>query len=257
MTVVRSTHRPGVPCWIDLSSPDPEGSARFYSGLFGWEVGEPNREARDYRTCFLDGKTVAGIKPPDQPDLPPMWTTYVSVTDIGKVTKAVEGAGGTVLAEPVEVPGMGHMAVFADPTNAAFAVWQSADQNGAELYNRPNTWRKNELNTREPEVAVEFYRAVFGWESKVEDERAYRDFYIDGKVVAGLMPMDENFPPDLPSHWLVIFQTDDLDATVRRAEDLGASVDLPPNDVPVGRFSVLSDPQGATFSVLRFNDDIE
>jgi len=31
---------PGIPGWIDLGSPDPEASRRFYSELFGWEVTE-------------------------------------------------------------------------------------------------------------------------------------------------------------------------------------------------------------------------
>ena len=27
----------GVPCWVDLSTPDPDAAVAFYSGLFGWE----------------------------------------------------------------------------------------------------------------------------------------------------------------------------------------------------------------------------
>jgi hypothetical protein len=30
----------GVPCWIDTWQDDPEAAARFYAGLFGWEIEE-------------------------------------------------------------------------------------------------------------------------------------------------------------------------------------------------------------------------
>src|SRR4028118_2081423 len=29
---------PGVPCWLDMTPPDPEAAAAFYGDLFGWEV---------------------------------------------------------------------------------------------------------------------------------------------------------------------------------------------------------------------------
>ena len=33
----RDHYLPGVPCWVDTSQPDPEGSLDFYGRLFGWE----------------------------------------------------------------------------------------------------------------------------------------------------------------------------------------------------------------------------
>ena len=36
-----------------------------------------------------------------------------------------------------------------------------------------------------------------------------------------------------------------------RAAELGGNVCVPPTDIPVGRFSVLADPQGAGFSVIQ------
>ena len=29
---------PGVPCWTDHASADPDGAAAFYGGLFGWDL---------------------------------------------------------------------------------------------------------------------------------------------------------------------------------------------------------------------------
>jgi uncharacterized protein len=48
------------------------------------------------------------------------------------------------------------------------------------------------------------------------------------------------------------FQVDDCDASAARATDLGGRVNVPPNDIPhVGRFAMLSDPQGAMFSIIK------
>lgn len=42
------------------------------------------------------------------------------------------------------------------------------------------------------------------------------------------------------------FGTED-DATVAKASELGATVMVPPTDIPPGRFAVLIDPDGAAF----------
>jgi hypothetical protein len=57
--------------------------------------------------------------------------------------------------------------------------------------------------------------------------------------------------PGVPSHWHVYFGTDDADATAAKAVELGGSIVVPPFDTPVGRIAVLSDPQGAMFSVIK------
>ena len=52
-----------------------------------------------------------------------------------------------------------------------------------------------------------------------------------------------------PSHWIAYASVADVDATVARAQELGATVHVPGTDIPtVGRFAVLADPQGAIFA---------
>jgi predicted enzyme related to lactoylglutathione lyase len=58
--------------------------------------------------------------------------------------------------------------------------------------------------------------------------------------------------PGVPNHWHVDFAVDDADATAAKAAAEGGQVVVEPFDIPsVGRCAVLTDPQGATFSVLR------
>jgi uncharacterized protein len=56
----------------------------------------------------------------------------------------------------------------------------------------------------------------------------------------------------VPPHWMVYFQTTDVDATANKAKSLGANLLVPPMDIPnVGRFSVIADPQGAAFALYK------
>ena len=79
---------------------------------------------------------------------------------------AVKEAGGNVIAEPMDVMDLGRMAIFADPAGAVFGVWQPGSFPGAGLVNEPVSISWNELETRDPDGAKEFYGAVLGWTAK-------------------------------------------------------------------------------------------
>ncbi len=68
---------------------------------------------------------------------PPVWSSYVTVDDADATAAKVREAGGTVIAEPMDVMDLGRMAIFMDPTGAAFGIWQPATMKGAELVNEP------------------------------------------------------------------------------------------------------------------------
>jgi predicted enzyme related to lactoylglutathione lyase len=70
-------------------------------------------------------------------------------------------------------------------------------------------------------------------------------------MAAGMMAIGPDWGP-VPSHWAVYFAVSDCDASVAKATKDGAEVRVPPRDIPdVGRFSVLMDPQGAAFSIIK------
>jgi uncharacterized protein len=247
-----TTYRPGVPCWIDLPAPDPSAAAVFYHGLFGWRVDDELPEGDGRRICYLADKPVASISTPALTDQR-SWVTYVAVDDAGAAAGTVRAAGGRVLTEPAAVAKAGRAALCADPTAAVFGLWEAGQLAGAELVNEPGTLRRNELTTREPAAAVEFYRTLFGWEVVRETmgSMAYSDWKLAGDTIGGLQPMDEKWPEDEASHWMVYFDVADTDAAVERAVAHGATLIVPPTDVPPGRFAVLDDPQGAVFSLIK------
>jgi hypothetical protein len=66
------------------------------------------------------------------------------------------------------------------------------------------------------------------------------------EVVASLTPTDGT------AQWGVTFGANDADAVASRAAELGGTVVLPPFNAPWSRMTVITDPQGATFTASQF-----
>lgn len=246
-----SGYEAGTPSWVDLGTPDVEGAKAFYGKLFGWEFVDQGPEAGGYHIVNLRGKGVAGLGPAQDPG-PPRWTTYVSVDDTDAAVKTVESEGGSVLVA-MDIPQAGRMAVCTDPTGVAFSVWQAGQHRGAQLANEPGSFTWTELNTRDVGKAVPFYESVFGWTADTATEpMPYTTFKMGDKPVAGMMDVTGRVPDEVPNFWMVYFGTADCDAAIATTKEAGESLVVGPFDIPdMGRFAVLSDPQGAVFAVFQ------
>src|SRR5215210_239045 len=108
-----SEFQPGLPTWVDLSTPDPDESASFYGQLLGWEseeAGEDSEEYGGYRLFVNDGKQVGGLMEIQQEGQPPSWNVYISVSDVEETAEKVKQAEGDVIVEPMDVGDQGRMA---------------------------------------------------------------------------------------------------------------------------------------------------
>lgn len=245
---------PGNFSWVDLSSRDLEASKSFYSRLFGWNADTiPDPEAGGYGMFTLKGKLVAGFGPTMGPDQPSAWSTYIATDDIEATVKAISGAGGQIVAGPMDVFDQGRLAVFVDPTGAFTSLWEARAMRGAQLVNEPGTVCWNELDTRDVETAKRFYTKVFGWGESTSEPggSSYTEWQLDGRSIGGAMPMPAAVPAEVPSYWLTYFAVDDCDTAVAKAQELGGNVMMAPMDIDPGRFAVLADPQGAAFAVIK------
>lgn len=113
----------------------------------------------------------------------------------------------------------------------------------------------NELMTTDPEAALRFYGTLFGWETQAMPmpEGTYHVVKTGEDAVGGVMAMPKGAPP-MPPHWGCYVTVDDVDATARKATELGGKLLHGPEDIPqVGRFAVLQDPQGAVVSVITYS----
>lgn len=111
----------------------------------------------------------------------------------------------------------------------------------------------NELMTTDMDSAKAFYTKMFNWELEdINNEMPYTLAKINGQDSAGIMPM----PPEaieMPPMWGAYVTVDDVEASAKQVEELGGKVLLEPRDIPdVGRFCVISDPQGATLSIISY-----
>ncbi|MDT7538191.1 MAG: uncharacterized protein QOJ92_300 [Frankiales bacterium] len=248
----KTSYQPGEPTWIDLATPNMDATIAFYAGLFGWKAGEDaGEEFGGYRMLTKDGKNVAGVMPVMYPGQPTVWSCYVSVDDADKTTALVTENGGNVFAAPMDVADNGRMAVFADPSGAAFGVWQPNQHIGAELIDEEGTLSWIELSTRAQDKVLPFYESVFGWQPKVQE--GYTEFQLGGRSVAGCMDMPPTMPEQMPSYWMPYFDAQNPGAMAEKAASLGGTVVVPQTDMGGVRFSVVQDPNGSTFGLLNSN----
>ena len=251
---VRTSYAQGTPNWVDLQTTDQPAAKQFYAGLFGWTYDDqPMGEGAVYSMAKLGDKDVAAIAP-QSPELkaagaPPMWNTYIAVDNVDDAVSKVEAAGGQVAMQPFDIMDAGRMAFVMDPGGAGVALWQANQHIGSTLVNEPGTVTWNELITTDP-AAIKFYEQVLGVTTSTVDmgPGEYTLFHVNDQMVGGSTP-----PPmeGVPNHWHVYFAVEDADATAAKATELGGSVMVAPFDTPVGRIAILTDPQGAVFSVLK------
>jgi predicted enzyme related to lactoylglutathione lyase len=260
----------GLITWTDISLSDPASGSTFYSELFGWDAQDQFAPDGSYiYTMFSKGgQSVAGLGPQPaemaESGIPPMWNTYVNVDNVDDTIAQWIAAGGSVMVPAMDVMTAGRMAFVADPEGAVLALWQAGDHVGGEVFNEHGALTWNELNTRDSAAAREFYGAALGWEfEKFGGDEAPMEYWLirvpgkvpgaplaDDELSGGFLTMDENWPADLPAHWMVYFHVDDTDAAVAKLEELGGTVSVPAFDSSAGRIAVVSDPQGGTFSVI-------
>lgn len=125
-----------------------------------------------------------------------------------------------------------------------------------ELFKTHGAFSWFELMTTDIEAAKIFYTKLFGWttEDMPMEGGTYTVVKVKDKGRGGIM----NMPPDaqgMPPMWGVYVTVNDVDATAKKAQELGGKVIMPPKDIPdVGRFCVIQDPQGATIAAISYTE---
>ena len=248
-----AVQREGTPCWTDAMFSDVEGAKDFYGELLGWTFGESMSEYGNYTQAYANGNAVAAVVPPmPGQEGQSAWCLYLASDDAAATAQRIRAAGGDVLMEPMQVGDFGTMVLAREPSGAVFGVWQAGTHEGFEVRGVTGAYCWAEVYTREAERADAFFRSVFPYRlQKLEDESVdFTVYNLGEETVLGRMRMTEDFPPEVPSYINVYFTVDDCDEAVAKATGKGAVLRFGPMDSPFGRFAVLSDPQGATFSVI-------
>jgi uncharacterized protein len=115
-----------------------------------------------------------------------------------------------------------------------------------------------ELMTTDLEAAKAFYGKVAGWGTREASmPGSHYTLFTAGDVPTGgliNLPQDAETQGAAPQ-WVGYVSVDDVDAAAHRAKELDGTVYVPPTDIAdVSRFSVVADPQMATFILVKWRD---
>lgn len=248
----------GELCWTDLVAVDLEAQTTFYEALWGWTHTDlPTDMGPIYRMFYREGLNVAGgsqISPDMQAaGVPAMWNVYFAARDVDDIAARAVDLGGSIAMPAMDVMNQGRMVGIADPTGGAVFFWQAGTHPGAQLFSAPGSLMWADFSSSDPAAAAGFFKELLGWE--IDELSAmgmpYWQVSAAGTPEAGIMPMPPGVPEGVPSNWLPYFGTVDVRATVELAVRLGATVEAPVMEASGVTFAVLSDPAGATFSVME------
>ena len=99
-----------------------------------------------------------------------------------------------------------------------------------------------EISATNLEAASKFYADLFGWKVEQIPEMNYASFEPGEGVGGGLNPVGENYPAGTVT---VYIGTDDIEASLAKAEKLGGKAIVPKSEIPgFGWFGMFLDPSG-------------
>ena len=245
--------------WVELMTKDLKAAEKFYTDVVGWTITPFDGLGMPYSMFTRSGDTmIAGAMtlPPElaQHGVPPHWALYVGVDKIEPAVNEVVRLGGGALSDVMEVPTVGRMQAMRDPQGAAFSVYEPADPPPtAEAAPEVGDLSWIELMTSDATAALQFYRALFGWQpGDAMDMGPMGKYQLFGRhlgPIGGMM----NKPLELaqaPPNWSIYFRVADLDAAAARVTAGGGQIVNGPMEVPGGdRIVNCMDPQGAAFSL--------
>lgn len=258
--------------WYELLTGDADGARRFYAGVVGWTIG-PSEGTPPYAIIEASEGAVGGmvgLSPAmRERGARPTWLGYIAVADVDQALRSIQEGGGEVTMPAKDIP-EGRFAMVMDPQGAPFYVMTPrppAGKEGAESLafsydeKRAGHCAWNELMTREPGRALEFYGRCFGWvkdgEMDMGDLGKYeflaqparrREGQMGSGLLGAVMPMMPGAPGPAWTHY---FRVEDIDAAHRAIAAAGGQVTRGPEEIPGGEFSLNGvDPQGATFALV-------
>ena len=125
---------------FEMPYDDAPRMTRFYEAAFGWQTQALGEAMGHYvlatTTETTDGRpktpgTINGGFYPDKPDFPAQHPSVViAVDDIAASSDKVRQAGGTVLGEPMDIPGVGRYVAFVDTEGNRVSMLQPIPRTG-------------------------------------------------------------------------------------------------------------------------------
>ena len=125
---------------FEMPFDDPARMARFYQAAFGWQTLALGPQMGDYvvatTTATEGGRpttpgAINGGFFPRKPDWPAQHPSVViAVDDMASAMRQVADAGGQVLGQPMEIPGVGQYVSFLDTEGNRVSLLQPLPRDG-------------------------------------------------------------------------------------------------------------------------------
>ena len=252
----------GTPIWFELSATDQNAAQAFYEAVAGWHVApSPMPEHGGYRIAEADGTPVAGIRQsmPATPDFPG-WAVYLATRDVDALAARVTDLGGHVRFGPVDIPHVGRFALVSDPQGVVFAVMRPANPGesrafgpvplGTERTLGHGVWV--ELATPDPEAALAFYGALFGWEKLgAMPMGGMGEYAFIGRGDLRPGAVMSSATTGAPARWNWYIHVADIDAALATVRETGGTVLQGPDPIPGGSHAAnIADPAGNRLGVV-------
>ncbi len=242
--------------WYELMTTDVVAAKMFYAGVVGWSTEDVLMPGMTYTLLLAGDAQVAGLmsmpKEASDAGMMPAWLGYIGVDGADSAAAEVQRLGGRILGPPVDLPGVGRIAMVRDPQGAPFNLFKPALGGVRVVSNEPGHVGWHELHTNDWPKALEFYAEMFGWIKgdglDMGPMGTYQIVKIGGLAIGGMF----NSPgAQATQFWLYYFNVGDIDAATKRITDGGGRIAQSPTQVPGGNWILQAvDPQGAAFALL-------
>jgi predicted enzyme related to lactoylglutathione lyase len=108
----------------ELWSEDPGRVSEFYETVFDWKIN--HLPEMDYRLVETGGESGinGGIMTPQKGPWPGNMAFYIDVDDLEAYAEKIRSAGGKIVVDKMEVPGVGQLSLFEDPDGRVLGLWK-------------------------------------------------------------------------------------------------------------------------------------
>jgi predicted enzyme related to lactoylglutathione lyase len=107
---------------IEFSARDLKETKKFYADVFDWMIRD--FPEMNYATFEAEGGSGGGFNPVTEDSPAGRVLVYINTPDLKDTVRKIKQAGGKIILESYEIPGVGFMATFLDPTENLVALLQ-------------------------------------------------------------------------------------------------------------------------------------
>jgi predicted enzyme related to lactoylglutathione lyase len=107
---------------IEIPAKDLGETKKFYAEVFDWKISD--FPEMNYATFEAEGGTGGGFNPVSEDNPAGQIMVYINTPDLKGTLDKIKAAGGTIVMEGYDIPTIGRMATFKDPTGNLMALLQ-------------------------------------------------------------------------------------------------------------------------------------